>query len=55
MPISTPVSARTIVELSSVIPGMVKIMSNSLIGHSWEEVMSELFTPEEIAESNLKH
>lgn len=27
---------------------------NSAIGHSWEEVKNELFTPEEIAESNLR-
>ena len=27
---------------------------NSAIGSSWEEVRSELFTPEEIAESNLR-
>lgn len=29
-------------------------MSNSSIGHSWEEVRSELFTSDEIAESNLR-
>ena len=29
-------------------------MSNSAIGHSWEEVRSELFTSDEIAESNLR-
>ncbi len=28
--------------------------NNSAIGHSWEEVRSELFTPEEIAESDLR-
>lgn len=27
---------------------------NSAIGHSWDNVRSELFTPEEIAESNLR-
>ena len=27
---------------------------NSAIGRSWEEVERELFTPEEIAESNLR-
>ena len=27
---------------------------NSAIGRSWEEVREELFTPEEIAESNLR-
>ena len=27
---------------------------NSAIGSSWEEVRAELFTPEEIAESNLR-
>ena len=26
----------------------------SSIGHSWEDVRTELFTPEEIAESNLR-
>ncbi len=29
-------------------------MNNSAIGHSWEEVRAELFTPEEIAESNFR-
>lgn len=29
-------------------------MNNSAIGSSWEEVRAELFTPEEIAESNLR-
>ncbi len=29
-------------------------MNNSAIGHSWEEVRAELFTPEEIAESDLR-
>ena len=28
--------------------------NNSAIGRSWEEVRAELFTPEEIAESNLR-
>lgn len=27
---------------------------NSAIGHSWNEVRGELFTPEEIAESDLR-
>lgn len=27
---------------------------NSAIGHSWDEVQKELFTPEEIAASNLR-
>ncbi len=27
---------------------------NSAIGHSWEEVRGELFSPEEIAESDLR-
>ena len=27
---------------------------NSAIGHSWDEVREELYTPEEIAESNLR-
>lgn len=27
---------------------------NSAIGRSWDEVRAELFTPEEIAESNLR-
>lgn len=29
-------------------------MNNSAIGQSWDEVEQELFTPEEIAESNLR-
>ena len=29
-------------------------MNDSAIGSSWNEVRSELFTPEEIAESNLR-
>ena len=29
-------------------------MNNSAIGQSWEEVRAELYTPEEIAESNLR-
>ncbi|MBQ9212131.1 MAG: helix-turn-helix transcriptional regulator [Clostridia bacterium] len=29
-------------------------MNNSAIGQSWEEVERELFTPEEIAESQLR-
>lgn len=29
-------------------------MNNSAIGRSWEEVRAELFTPEEIAESNVR-
>ena len=29
-------------------------MDNSAIGQSWDEVEQELFTPEEIAESNLR-
>lgn len=28
--------------------------NNSAIGRSWEEVRSELFTPEEIAENDLR-
>lgn len=28
--------------------------NNSAIGQSWEDVQRELFTPEEIAESNLR-
>ena len=28
--------------------------TNSAVGRSWEEVRNELFTPEEIAESNLR-
>lgn len=28
--------------------------NNSAIGHSWDEVRKELFTPQEIAESNLR-
>ena len=27
---------------------------NSSVGHSWEDARAELFTPEEIAESNLR-
>lgn len=30
------------------------IKDNPAIGRSWEEVRAELFTPEEIAESNLR-
>ena len=33
---------------------MNDIMNNSAIGRSWDEVEQELFTPEEIAESNLR-
>lgn len=29
-------------------------MNNSAIGQNWDEVEQELFTPEEIAESNLR-
>ena len=29
-------------------------MNNSAIGRSWEEFRSEIFTPEEIAESDLR-
>lgn len=29
-------------------------MNNSAIGHTWDEVQKELFTPEEIAASNLR-
>lgn len=29
-------------------------MNNSAIGQSWDEMEQELFTPEEIAESNLR-
>ncbi|MDO4439329.1 MAG: helix-turn-helix transcriptional regulator [Eubacteriales bacterium] len=29
-------------------------MNNSAVGRSWDEVRAELFTPEEIAESNLR-
>ena len=29
-------------------------MSNSAIGHSWDELESKWFTPEEIAESDLR-
>lgn len=29
-------------------------MNNSAIGRSWEEVRAELFTPEEVAESDLR-
>ena len=28
--------------------------TNAAVGRSWEEVRKELFTPEEIAESNLR-
>ena len=28
--------------------------NNSALGRTWEEVRSELFTPEEIAESNMR-
>lgn len=28
--------------------------TNSAVGRSWEEVRAELFTPEEIAESDLR-
>lgn len=31
-----------------------KIKNNPAVGRSWEEVRAELFTPEEIAESNLR-
>ena len=30
------------------------ITNNPAIGHSWEDVQKELFTPEEIAASNLR-
>lgn len=33
---------------------MRTIENNSAIGHSWEEVRAELFTPEEIAASDLR-
>lgn len=33
---------------------MNKVTDNPAIGRSWEEVRAELFTPEEIAESNLR-
>ncbi len=33
---------------------MSKITDNPAIGRSWEEVERELFTPEEIAESDLR-
>lgn len=33
---------------------MNDIMNNPAIGRSWDEVERELFTPEEIAESNLR-
>lgn len=33
---------------------MNDIINNSAIGRSWDEVERELFTPEEIAESNLR-
>ena len=29
-------------------------MNNSALGERWEDVRAELFTPEEIAESNLR-
>lgn len=29
-------------------------MNNSAIGHNWEDVRKEIFTPEEIAESDLR-
>ena len=29
-------------------------MSNPVIGRSWEDVRTELYTPEEISESNLR-
>lgn len=33
---------------------MSKITDNPAIGRSWDEVERELYTPEEIAESNLR-
>ncbi len=33
---------------------MSKLTDNPAIGHSWDEVERELFTPEEIAASNLR-
>lgn len=33
---------------------MTDLKNNSAIGHSWEEVRAELFTPEEIAASDLR-
>jgi Predicted transcriptional regulator with C-terminal CBS domains len=33
---------------------MSKITDNPAIGESWEEIRKEIFTPEEIAESNLR-
>ncbi len=33
---------------------MNKITDNPAIGSSWDEVRDELFTPEEIAQSNLR-
>lgn len=33
---------------------IIKSDNNSAIGKSWEEVKSELFSPEEIAESELR-
>ncbi len=33
---------------------MSKITDNPAIGHSWDEVERELFTPEEIAASDLR-
>lgn len=29
-------------------------MNNSAIGHSWDEIEKDIFTPEEIAESDLR-
>ena len=29
-------------------------MKDSAVGHSWDEVRKEIFTPQEIAESNLR-
>ncbi len=33
---------------------MSKITDNPAIGHSWDEIEQELFTPEEIAASDLR-
>ncbi len=33
---------------------MSRITDNPAIGHSWDEVRTELFTPEEIAASDLR-
>ena len=33
---------------------MNKTNENSAVGRSWDEVRKEIFTPEEIAESNLR-